>query len=103
MVPLEDEEISAELEKAFRKRGIQIFLEAKVESVQKDAVGATVSFRDKSGQAQTLSAERVLMAVGRAPLTNNLGLDKNARQNRTRIRARRTVHGNRRAARLRHW
>jgi dihydrolipoamide dehydrogenase len=76
MVPLEDEDISAELEKAFRKRGIQIFLEAKVESVQKDGVGATVSFRDKSGQAQTLSAERVLMAVGRAPLTNNLGLDK---------------------------
>ena len=76
MVPLEDEEISAEIEKAFRKRGIQIFLEAKVESVQKDSVGATVSFRDKSGQAQTLSAERVLMAVGRAPLTSNLGLDK---------------------------
>jgi dihydrolipoamide dehydrogenase len=76
MVPLEDEEISAELEKAFRKRGIQIFLEAKVESVTKDAEGATVAFRDKSGQAQTLSAERVLMAVGRAPLTNNLGLDK---------------------------
>ncbi len=76
MVPLEDEEISAELEKAFRKRGIQIFLEAKVESVQKDGVGATVSFRDKSGQAQTLSAERVLMAVGRAPLITNLGLEK---------------------------
>jgi dihydrolipoamide dehydrogenase len=76
VVPLEDEEISAELEKALRKRGIQIFTEAKVESVQKDAEGATVAFRDKSGQAQTLSAERVLMAVGRAPLTGNLGLDK---------------------------
>jgi dihydrolipoamide dehydrogenase len=76
MVPLEDEEISAELEKAFRKRGIQIFLEAKVESVQRNAEGAAVAFRDKSGQAQTLSAERVLMAVGRAPLTHNLGLDK---------------------------
>jgi len=76
VVPLEDEEISAELEKALRKRGIQIFLEAKVESVTKNTEGATVAFRDKSGQAQTLSAERVLMAVGRAPLTNNLGLDK---------------------------
>ena len=54
MVPLEDEEISAELEKAFRKRGIQIFTEAKVESVKKDAEGATVAFRDKSGQAQTV-------------------------------------------------
>jgi dihydrolipoamide dehydrogenase len=76
VVPLEDEEISAELEKAFRRRGIQIFTEAKVESVKKDAAGATVAFRDKSGQAQTIAAERVLMAVGRAPKTENLGLEK---------------------------
>ena len=81
MVPLEDEEISAELEKAFRKRGIQIFTEAKVESVQKDAEGATVAFRDKSGQAQTLAAEHVLMAVGRAPLTEQLGSGQDARRN----------------------
>ena len=76
VMPLEDEEISAELEKALRKSGIQIFTEAKVESVKKDAEGATVAFRDKAGQAQTLSAERVLMAVGRAPKTENLGLEK---------------------------
>jgi len=75
-VPLEDEEISGELEKAFRKRGIQLFTEAKVESVTKHDDSATVAFRDKSGQAQTLEAEIVLMAVGRAPLTNNLGLEK---------------------------
>lgn len=76
VVPLEDEEISAELEKAFRKRGIQIFTEAKVESVKKDAAGATVAFRDKTGASQTLTAEHVLMAVGRVPLTQNIGLEK---------------------------
>src|SRR5438309_6335124 len=76
MVPLEDEEISAELEKAFRKRGIRIFTEAKVESVKRDAVGATVAFRDKSGKSQNLAAEHVLIAVGRAPLTQNIGLKK---------------------------
>jgi dihydrolipoamide dehydrogenase len=76
VVPLEDEEISAELEKAFRKRGIQIFTEAKVESVRKDAAGATVAFRDKTGASQTLTAEHVLMAVGRVPLTQNIGLEK---------------------------
>ena len=76
VVPLEDEEISAELEKAFRKRGIRIFTEAKVESVKKDASGATVVFRDKAGQAQNLAAEHVLIAVGRAPLTQNIGLEK---------------------------
>jgi dihydrolipoamide dehydrogenase len=76
MVPLEDEEISAELEKAFRKRGIHIFTEAKVESVKKDGGGATVVFRDKAGQSQNLVAENVLIAVGRAPLTQNIGLEK---------------------------
>ncbi len=76
VVPLEDEEISAELEKSFRKKGIQIELEAKVSSVTKDSNGATVSYTDKSGNAQTIAAEKVLIAVGRRPLTENIGLEK---------------------------
>jgi dihydrolipoamide dehydrogenase len=76
IVPLEDEEISAELEKALKKKGIQIFTEAKVESVKTDGKGASVSFKDKTGKVQTLAAERVLMAVGRVPKTENLGLEK---------------------------
>jgi dihydrolipoamide dehydrogenase len=76
VVPLEDEDISAELEKAFRKRGIHIFTEAKVESVKKDAAGASVAFSDKSGESQNIAAENVLIAVGRAPLTQNVGLEK---------------------------
>jgi dihydrolipoamide dehydrogenase len=75
-VPLEDEDISAELEKSFRKKGIRIELEAKVESVKKDAKGATVTYKDKTGKSQTISAEKVLMAVGRRPLTDNIGLEK---------------------------
>jgi dihydrolipoamide dehydrogenase len=76
VTPIEDEEISAELEKALKKKGIQIFTEAKVETVKKDAQGATVAFTDKAGKTQTISAERVLMAVGRLPKTENLGLEK---------------------------
>jgi dihydrolipoamide dehydrogenase len=76
ITPIEDEEISAELEKALKKKGIQIFTEAKVDSVKKDAQGATVSFTDKTGKSQSVSAEKVLMAVGRRPLTDNLGLEK---------------------------
>ena len=76
VVPLEDEEISTELEKEFRKRGVRVFTEAKVESVKKETAGATVVFRDKSGQSQALNAEHVLIAVGRAPLTQNVGLEK---------------------------
>jgi dihydrolipoamide dehydrogenase len=76
VTPVEDDEISAELEKSLKKKGIQIFTEAKVDAVKKDAGGATVSFTDKAGKAQTISAERVLMAVGRVPKTENLGLEK---------------------------
>ena len=76
ITPIEDDDISVELEKALRKKGIQIFTEAKVESVKKDAKGATVSFKDKAGKMQTLAAERVLMAVGRVPKTEDLGLEK---------------------------
>ncbi len=47
-----------------------------MDSVKKDAQGATVSFTDKTGKPQSVSAEKVLMAVGRRPLTDNLGLEK---------------------------
>jgi len=76
IVPLEDEDISAELLKQLKKRGMKIELEAKVESVKKTANGATVNFKDKAGKSQTISAEKVLIAVGRRPLTENLGLEK---------------------------
>jgi dihydrolipoamide dehydrogenase len=76
IVPLEDEEISPELEKAFKKKGIRIETGAKVESVKKDPKGATVAFKDKAGKSQNLSAEKVLIAVGRRPLTENCGLEK---------------------------
>ena len=76
IVPLEDEEISPELERAFKKKGIRIETEAKVESVKKDAKGGTVAFKNKAGQSQSISAEKVLIAVGRRPLTENTGIEK---------------------------
>jgi dihydrolipoamide dehydrogenase len=76
VVPLEDEEISAELDRALRKRGIAIHTEALVEAVQKNTKQATVTFKDKAGKSQTVSAEKVLMAVGRKPNTENIGLEK---------------------------
>jgi len=76
VVPVEDEEISAELEKTYRKKNIQIFTGSKVDSVKKDDKGVTVSFKDKDGKAQTLQAEKLLLAVGRKPMTENCGLEK---------------------------
>src|SRR5258707_330761 len=76
VVPVEDEEISAELAKAFQKKGIQIFTGCTVDSVKKDVKGVTVSFKDKDGKAQTLQAEKLLLAVGRKPMTEDCGLEK---------------------------
>jgi dihydrolipoamide dehydrogenase len=76
IVPLEDEDISAQLNKMFLKRGVQIQTGAKVESVSTDAKGATVTFTDSAGKSQKISAEKILIGIGRIPKTENLGLEK---------------------------
>jgi len=76
VVPVEDEEISAELDKTFRKKNIGIFTQAMVNGVKKDAKGVTVTFKDKEGKPQGLVAEKLLLAVGRKPMTENCGLEK---------------------------
>ena len=54
---------------------MQIFTEAKVEAIKRDATGACVTFKGRDGQTQTLSAEKILIAVGRRPMTENCGLE----------------------------
>src|SRR5580700_11660046 len=76
LVPPEDEEISKELARVFRKRGIETNTGAKVEKVEKTADGVRVSYTDANGNAQTKEAEKVLVAVGRGPLTSGIGLEK---------------------------
>ncbi|MGA9061826.1 MAG: dihydrolipoyl dehydrogenase [Terracidiphilus sp.] len=76
MVPLEDEEISKELARVFRKRGIETNTGAKVEKVEKTGAGVKVTFTDASGKAQVKEADKVLVAVGRAPLTSGIGVEK---------------------------
>jgi len=76
VVPVEDEEISKELLRLYKKRGIEVFTGAKVEKIEKKDGGAVVSFADSAGKAQTKTAEKVLVAVGRAPRTYDCGLDK---------------------------
>ena len=66
----------SELEKTYKKKGINVQTGCSVESVKKDAKGVTVSFKDKDGKAQTLQAEKLLLAVGRKPMTDNCGLEK---------------------------
>jgi len=75
-VPLEDEEISAELEKSFRHQGIAVETGAKVQKILKTAKGVSVDYAVGEGKPQTLEAETCLVAVGRAPNTQDLGLEK---------------------------
>jgi dihydrolipoamide dehydrogenase len=76
LVPLEDEEVSAELEKAFRKQGIAVHTGAKVEKTEASSKGAVVSFAGRDGKPARLEAETLLVAVGRAPNTQDIGLEK---------------------------
>jgi dihydrolipoyl dehydrogenase len=73
-VPLEDEEISAALEKAFQKRGIGVLTSSQVKTVAKDEPGAVLKIEGKGG-ATELHVEKVLLSVGRKPLTRNIGLE----------------------------
>jgi dihydrolipoamide dehydrogenase len=76
MVAVEDEEISKELTRVFKKRGIDVNTGAKVEKVEKTETGVKVSYTDANGKPQVKEAEKVLVAVGRAGLTQNVGVEK---------------------------
>ena len=75
LVPLEDEEVSAELERSFRKRKIKSQLGTKLETVEKSESGVVVTGKDAKGQPVRLEAEMLLVAVGRMPYTQGLGLE----------------------------
>jgi dihydrolipoamide dehydrogenase len=76
LVPAEDEEVSKELNRTFRKRGIDINTGAKVEKVEKTKTGVKVTFTGSDGKQVVKEAEKVLVAVGRAPRTEGIGLEK---------------------------
>ena len=75
MVPNEDEDVSKELARVFRKRGIDTHTGAKVEKVEKTDTGVKVTFTTADGKTVVKEAEKVLVAVGRAPRTANIGLE----------------------------
>ena len=75
LVPIEDEEISKELARVYRKRGINFHTGAKVDKIEKTKSGVSVTF-SVNGQQQTIEAEKILIAVGRKPRIENIGLEK---------------------------
>jgi dihydrolipoamide dehydrogenase len=75
LVPVEDEDVSKELARVYRKRGISFHTGAKVEKVEKTKSGIAVTFT-VDGKQQKIEAEKILIAVGRKPRTDNVGLEK---------------------------
>jgi len=75
MLPGFDAEIAEELRKAFVKRGINVMLGHGYKSMMRNGGGWNLTL-DAGGTAKTLEAEAVLIAVGRTPLSRDLGLDK---------------------------
>jgi dihydrolipoyl dehydrogenase len=75
VLPLEDEDSSAELHKAFRKRGIDVRVGTKVENVKVLDKGVEVQVHSEKNGQETLKADVLLVAVGRRPVTEDLGLE----------------------------
>ncbi len=80
LVPVEDEEVSKELARVFRKRGINFHTSAKVDKVEKSGsekgktgIAVTITV---DGKQQKIEAQKILIAVGRKPRTENIGLEK---------------------------
>jgi dihydrolipoamide dehydrogenase len=75
LVPLEDEEVSAELARSFRKCGLKSQVDTKLDKMEKSDKGVVVSGKTSKGEEVRLEAEMLLVAVGRMPFTEGLGLE----------------------------
>ncbi len=76
VMPPEDEDISKELTRVFKKRSIDVNTSCKVEKVEKTDAGVKVTWTTANGKTVEKEAEKVLVAVGRAPRTEGVGIEK---------------------------
>jgi len=76
VLPREDEEISAELHKAYEKLGVKILVGTKIDKIEDTGKGVKVSVTTPDGKKQTLEADKALQAIGFKPRTEGFGLDK---------------------------
>jgi dihydrolipoamide dehydrogenase len=75
LVPVEDEEVSKELERSFRKQGIRCETGARVDQVERVSGGVRLQVTLGSGKQEAIEAEKLLVAVGRRPNTDRIGLE----------------------------
>lgn len=77
ILPVEDEEVSKQVGRSFKKAGIEVLVKSTVESVDTGGELLKVNIRNKKGEIEVYEAEMVLSAVGIAPNVENLGLEEN--------------------------
>jgi dihydrolipoamide dehydrogenase len=75
LVPVEDETVSAELARSFRKQGITALTGAKVTKAEAAKGGVTLSAELAGGKSQSIQADYLLVATGRGPVTDGLGAE----------------------------
>ena len=75
LVPIEDVEVSEALLRSFKRQGMEVFVGASIQSVRVDGDQAWTEVKDANGEVQRHHTERVLMAAGRKPNTENIGLE----------------------------
>ncbi len=76
IVPVEDEAVSAELEKSFKKQGIKLLTGTKVTSARAGATGVDIEAQTPDGKTTKINAEYLLVAIGRGPVTTGLGAEE---------------------------
>ena len=76
VLPVEDAEIAAIARKGFERQGMQILTGASVEKLETSGAGVSASIKLKDGKMQQLTCDRVILAVGITPNTENLGLEE---------------------------
>ena len=76
LVPVEDEAVSTELEKSFKKQGITVLTGTKIAKATSTASGVTIEAQTPDGKTQTISADVLLVATGRGPVTTGLGAEE---------------------------
>ncbi len=76
LLPLEDEEISKQLQRSFRKRKIKTHTSTRLSRAQSLPEGLRIDLESEDGRQREITAEMLLVAVGRSPVTENLGLSE---------------------------
>ncbi len=76
MLPLEDEEVSAELAKHYKKMGVKVMTQTRVDKIEDTGSGVRVTVTKADGAQEVLQADKVMQAIGFKPRTEGYGLEK---------------------------